>query len=194
MLKAVVFDLDNTLVSCNLDFKLLRKELACPDDKDLLEHVASSSEDAKRRALNDIILRHEIEDARSSTLMKGAHKLLKWMEEKHLYSGVITRNCRQAAETKLKSNNIEVHELITREDFPAKPNPASLLFLIEKWQLTSEQVIYVGDHEYDIKTGENAGCLSCFISNGNVTSPNMTEATYTFTSLGELHQYLVKTL
>ncbi|MCY9873059.1 HAD family hydrolase [Vibrio barjaei] len=194
MLKAVVFDLDNTLVSCNLDFKLLRKELACPDDKDLLEHVSSSTEDAKRRALNDIILNHEIEDARSSTPMKGAPELLKWMEEKRLYSGVITRNCRQAAETKLKSNNLEVHELITREDFPAKPSPDSLLFLLEKWQLTSKQVLYVGDHEYDIKTAENAGCLSCFISNGNKTSPNMTEATYTFASLRKLHQYLMETL
>ena len=38
-IKAIVFDLDNTLVSSDMDFRWLREQIGCPLDSDLLSYV-----------------------------------------------------------------------------------------------------------------------------------------------------------
>ncbi|MFC5079453.1 Phosphoglycolate phosphatase [Vibrio thalassae] len=191
MLKAIVFDLDNTLVSCSLNFSRLREVLGCPDDMDLLEHASSHPSVTERKRLHAIIIEHEIEDAKSSSLMKGASELLLWMTLAKLYSGVITRNCHQAAQAKLDANELKIEVLITREDFPAKPDPTALFHLMECWHLASKEVLYVGDHEYDVLTAKNAGCLSCLITNGDHVAPEQTQADLIFSSLEELHQHII---
>ncbi len=38
-IRGIVFDLDGTLVTSNLDFSLIRSELGCPDGLDVLAYV-----------------------------------------------------------------------------------------------------------------------------------------------------------
>lgn len=160
MIKAVVFDLDNTLVTSNINFQQLRMELACPADKDLLTHVDETFCDNERQQRIETILKHELDDAKASDLMAGARSLTDWLSNEGLKFGIITRNCREAAKKKLSAHALTIEELITREDFPAKPDPSALLHLVDKWQLEQHNVLYVGDHQYDILTAQNAGCLS----------------------------------
>ncbi|MGR5175650.1 HAD family hydrolase [Vibrio mediterranei] len=188
-IEAVVFDLDNTLVSSDLNFKQLRVELRCPEDKDLLLHVDEQPCTHEKSRLNALILKHELDDARVSNTMEGAVDLLRWLSHKGIRSGIVTRNCRQAATAKLKAHNLNVQELITREDFPAKPDPSSLYYLMEKWRIPRQRVLYVGDHHYDILTAKNAGCMSCFISNNQV-SQNSFDADLFYSSLKGLLDYL----
>lgn len=188
-IKAVVFDLDNTLVSSNIDFELLRREIDCPTGKDLLTHVAETKCDNQRKMRNGVILEHEINDAKSSNLMSGAQALLDWLLAQDMRFGIITRNCREAAETKLKEHALVVETLITREDFPAKPDPTALFHLMEEWSLEKGNVLYVGDHQYDVLTAQNAGCLSCYISNSSELSANY-GADLHYPSLTALHSYL----
>ncbi len=161
---------------------------------DLLEHASNHPSVTERKRLHAIIVEHEIEDAKSSFLMKGASELLLWMALTKLYSGVITRNCHQAAQAKLDANELRIEVLITREDFPAKPDPTALFHLMECWHLASKEVLYVGDHEYDVLTAKNAGCLSCLITNGHRVDAQQTQADLIFSSLEELHQHLILTL
>lgn len=189
MIKAVVFDLDNTLVTSNIDFQKLRDELECPVGKDVLTHVDETICQHERRQRVNTILRHEIDDAKSSTLMKGARSLTNWLSEQKMPFGIITRNCREAAQKKILSHGLHIEELITREDFPAKPDPASLFHLMRKWCLQQNNVLYVGDHEYDVLTAKNAGCLSCFISNSS-HKPQTFGADLDFPTLSELLIYL----
>lgn len=195
MIKAVVFDLDNTLVSSNINFQQLRNELKCPVGKDLLTHVDETKCDRKRQQRIDTVLRHELNDAKASDLMEGARSLTNWLAEEGLKFGIITRNCREAAKMKLGAHALEVEEVITREDFPAKPDPSALLHLMDKWQLQQSSVLYVGDHQYDILTAHNAGCLSCFISNSSHSandrhSPQTFGADLHYPSLQGLLTYL----
>jgi HAD superfamily hydrolase (TIGR01549 family) len=192
MIKAVVFDLDNTLVTSNINFQQLKIELACPAGKDLLLYVDETLCDNQRQKRLDTILRYELDDAKTSDLMAGARSLTNWLSEEGLKFGIITRNCREAAKKKLKAHALTIEELITREDFPAKPDPSALLHLMNKWQLQQHNVLYVGDHQYDILTAQNAGCLSCFISNSS-HEPDTFGADLHYSSLDGLLTYLQKT-
>ncbi|MDO5690750.1 MAG: HAD family hydrolase [Tissierellia bacterium] len=44
-----------------------------------------------------------------------------------------------------------------RDDYPHKPNPAGLYYLMERFGFTKEETIYFGDMDVDIETGRNAG-------------------------------------
>jgi HAD superfamily hydrolase (TIGR01549 family) len=189
MIKAVVFDLDNTLVTSNIDFQQLRDELGCPVGKDLLAHVDETRCDEEKQQHIDTILRHELDDARVSNLMVGARSLTDWLSDQGMKYGIITRNCRKAAQRKLHAHDLHIEEVITREDFPAKPDPSALLHLMKKWELENDNILYVGDHQYDVLTAQNAGCLSCFISNSDPT-PQTFGADLHYSSLRGLQHFL----
>ncbi|MDR1568033.1 MAG: HAD-IA family hydrolase [Streptococcaceae bacterium] len=41
--------------------------------------------------------------------------------------------------------------------FPRKPNPSSIIYLIERYQLNPSETVVIGDRALDIEAGENAG-------------------------------------
>lgn len=43
------------------------------------------------------------------------------------------------------------------DDYPPKPDPASLINIVKAMNVQKEKVLYVGDSEVDIKTAKNAG-------------------------------------
>ena len=47
------------------------------------------------------------------------------------------------------------------DHFPAKPDPASLRYLVEKYQLVPEQTVMVGDRLLDVLAGKRAGLATC---------------------------------
>jgi HAD superfamily hydrolase (TIGR01549 family) len=187
--KAVVFDLDNTLVSSSLDFAALREELYCPADRDLLLHVESQRCKTIKNSMENTILEHELRDAQRSTPMLGAIDLLAKLRKAQFHLAIVTRNCRKATLIKTSENNINVDQIICREDYPAKPRPESLIALCQIWGLQPKQLLYVGDHLYDIKTAHNAGSLSCYISHANIKKPNMTPS-LCLDELTDLHDLL----
>ncbi len=46
-------------------------------------------------------------------------------------------------------------------DFPVKPDPSSCNFLIGKLRLQKDEVLYVGDSNVDMQTARNAGLTKC---------------------------------
>ncbi len=46
-----------------------------------------------------------------------------------------------------------------------KPDPYSLFLLMDKWNATKDQIIYVGDSEIDVETGKNAGVYTITLGN-----------------------------
>lgn len=54
-------------------------------------------------------------------------------------------------------------ELVGPEnDFPRKPDPTSLGYLITKYQLEFDQTVMIGDRLLDIEAGKNAKIKTCF--------------------------------
>lgn len=165
-IKAVVFDLDNTLVTSEMDFQVLRGVIGCPLSEDLLTYTDSLSDKQDRDRAHQIILDHEMSDALRSEPMSGCYELLEFLYKNDFYTAVVTRNCRQATTLKLNHNNIEFEQVITREDFPAKPEPDSLVALASQWNLPTDNVLYVGDYLYDLQAAANANMPSCLVTHG----------------------------
>lgn len=155
-IKGVIFDLDGTLVSSNLNFNQIRKDIGCPMTLDLLVFI-DSLPDAKRIKAEEIVVQHELADAISAKILESGRKMLAQVSAAHLPMAIVTRNCRKATQIKIANNHINVPIVITREDAPAKPDPTALLNIAANWKLPPEQLLYVGDYIYDQQAAENAG-------------------------------------
>lgn len=187
----MVFDLDNTLVTSSLDFPLIKSQLGCDKSMDLLTFLETLPLNEKASAHQHII-DHELEDASSATVLEGCHSLLKTLEEYGFLTAIVTRNCRQAADIKVKKNALKIPIVLTREDHAAKPSPDALLHLSELWQIKPEEILYVGDYLFDIQTAKNANSLSCLVCRGEI--PDYAEtADVLVRSLNELEQIILNT-
>lgn len=52
------------------------------------------------------------------------------------------------------------------ERFPTKPAPDALLYLIEKYSVSKEETVYIGDSDVDIKLGKAAGVFTVGVTWG----------------------------
>jgi HAD superfamily hydrolase (TIGR01549 family) len=158
-IKGVVFDLDGTLVSCDLCFQKMREEIGCPLEEDILTFVASLDDKAQtiaNRKIKDL----ELADAYAATWIDGAKQFIKLLASYSIPMAIITRNSREASLIKKNNNQIPIERIISREDAPAKPDPTALISLAEEWQLAPNTLLYIGDYLYDIEIARNAGVQS----------------------------------
>ncbi|OLQ93418.1 phosphatase [Vibrio panuliri] len=188
-IKAIVFDLDNTLVSSDMDFFSLREEIGCPFDRDLLTFTDEITCPTLRADTEQMILDHELEDAKSSHPMPGCVTILRYIERKALHTAIITRNCFEAASAKVKHNNLNIERIISREHFAPKPAPDALNSLASEWQLAPKQVLYVGDYLYDLQAAFNANMPSCLVNHG-IEKPFEHQASVVVPHLNDLTQLL----
>lgn len=154
--KAIIFDLDDTLVRTTLDFAAIKRSIGCPSADDILSFIENLSCDERKAEANQVVLEHELQDAQTSVWLPGAEAFVALAKQHALPLAIVTRNCRQATEIKLNNNRINVEHVITREDAPAKPDPTALLRIAETWQILPTDIAYLGDYVYDIQAAHNA--------------------------------------
>ena len=159
-LKGVIFDMDGTLFSSQLDFALIRKQLDCHPDEDILEFVARQHKEQQQYA-HQVILDHELADAQQATLLPEVESAILALQERGIPMAIVTRNCQQATQIKVARNPLPIELILTRDDAPAKPDPSALLHIAKHWELQPQQLVYVGDYKYDIQAAHNASMHAC---------------------------------
>ena len=155
-IKGVIFDLDDTLVHTTLDFAKIKKAISCPSSADILTFIESIENKDEQSLAKEIVLQHEIEDAQTSLWIEGARSFVSGLLRHGIPCAIVTRNCREATELKVKNNDIPIDFIVTREDAPAKPDPTALNLINAKWQFETHEVAYIGDYKYDIEAAHNA--------------------------------------
>ena len=169
-IQGIIFDLDGTLVESSLDFTLIRDQIGCPHNIDLLTFIDELDCEQQKQHANRIVFEHENQDALNAKSLTGLEDLLNYIAQINLPCAIVTRNSKAASQQKLKQNNIDIALVLTRECYPAKPAPDALLAIAKQWNISPQHIVYVGDYLYDIQAAKNAGMLACFINHGKPKS------------------------
>ena len=162
--RALLFDMDGTLTRPMLDFPRIKAEMGI-GDRPILEALLHLSPDARRTA-EAVLLRHEEQAARESTLNDGCHEVLAWARSRAIATALITRNSRTSVQTVLRTHGLTVDVILSREDAAPKPDPLPLRLACDRLGVTPRDAWMVGDGQYDIEAGLAAGITTVWISHG----------------------------
>ena len=162
-----IFDMDGTLTVAKHDFAMIKKVLEIPTDADILTHLELLPE-ADRAARLRWLAEYELKIAKETVTAEGAMALLTFLAQSECEFAILTRNLKPLASITLQAAGVSQffqHELIIgREDAAPKPLPDGILSILETWGIEPHETVIVGDHEYDLAAGKNAGISTILVN------------------------------
>lgn len=183
-MKAVIFDMDGTLIRSGLDFDVIRAELGLPKVP-LLEAIEAMPDDERHRCMG-VVERHEDNAARESTLFPYARETLEELASRRIPVVLMTRNSRRSVETILSKHGLSFEVVRTREDGETKPSPVPILEVCRALGVAPKETVHVGDFAYDVRAAKAAGTLAVLIVHGAELPDWADEADVVIRSLREL--------
>ena len=203
MIRAVIFDLDDTLVESTVDFAKFKRlviqrigqfgddsSLYRPDET-IVSIVARFEDRMRNRGVDENKMRTmlaeldrimdgvELERVSETTAIKGAIELLGYLRTKGVRIGILTRGCEEYALTAMRITGMEalVDQVECRNSkTKAKPNPDSYLNLVRKLGVPKEETVFVGDHPIDAQCAANAGVPFLAVRTGDVPEEALRDA------------------
>ncbi len=155
-IKGYAFDLDGTIVDSKLDFTRMRSELNFPQDVGILEHLDNIECEIEKQKAWDVVNNHEMIGAQNALLIDGITDLINYLKQNNIPTGILTRNSNEVAHISLSKFNLEFDIVLSRDDCLAKPNPEGLEIMAKKWGIDTSEIVFIGDHLFDIETAINA--------------------------------------
>jgi len=185
-IRALIFDLDGTLVTSTLDFVQIRRELGCSAEDDVLEFVEQLG-GREREEAHEIIHRHEVRDAEASEWLPGAQAFIHECHAHQIPLAIVTRNSDFSSRLKIARNQIPISHLVTRENSRPKPDPSALQEIARSFSMEPGEMMMVGDYRYDLEAGRNAKMQTCLINFESL--PDYAHlADYRFSDFDRFHQ------
>ncbi len=214
--RAVIFDLDGTLIGAPQPFSEIKEELRrrllgmglgeelIGDLTPMYESLIRISKETGMpfEELHSIQVELEVERMKESYAFEGTLEVLGFLRERGIKTAVVTRSCREAALYALEKNGLAgmIDAVIAREDVPPdqlKPNPGQLLHAMEALGVEASKTIAVGDHGYDIISARKAGAISILVSgheSGRMSFSVEAEPDFEVDTMGDLLSLLQRLL
>lgn len=162
-----VFDMDGTLTLAVHDFEAIKRELDIPLTHDILHHLAALPV-AEAGAKHAWLLAHERELALNAQPAPGAVELLRELSARGYQLGILTRNAHELALLTLQAIGVGdcfvSADVIGRDEAQPKPDPDGLLHLARRWGVAPEQLVMVGDYQFDLQCARAAGAYSVLVN------------------------------
>lgn len=173
--EGVVYDLDGTLVRLTVDWeavatnveRILGEQEVDAAGMNLWAMLELADETGHRAAVEEAIAAHECEGARRSTRLAFADEIVE-----DLPTGVCSLNCEEACRIALDTHELtDAIDCVVGRDTTEtyKPDPESLLAVIESLGTTPERTLFVGDSKRDEETAMRAGTLFSYVGGGPTT-------------------------
>ncbi len=160
-LKAVIFDLDGTLVDVPYDWIHIRKKLGT-QDVPILHYISTLQEPEKSEKLR-LLEKFEEEASAKAVLKEGIPQLMGLLKKRGIKKILVTNNSRKNVLTLLKRFKLEFDHVLTREDGLWKPSGAPFLAALKKFGIEKEASCVVGDSHFDVRAAGEAGITKVFI-------------------------------
>lgn len=183
--KAVVFDLDGTLVDshgsiyhstiqtlielnidCKIDEKIF-KEMIGLHFRDIFRKFKIHVKDVDQ--FIEIYKGHYFEFISKSKRFSGVAEVLKKLHTQDIKVGLLTTKGQQQAEQIAEHFDISNYFNLIKGWLPGeeiKPSPKPLLEIGAKLKVDAADLIMVGDAEIDVQCGKNAGSKTCAVTYG----------------------------
>jgi HAD superfamily hydrolase (TIGR01509 family) len=154
-LKAVIFDLDGTVVENSYDWSGIRAELGTKSSS-ILEYLAALPEPERSRK-GAILERHEAEQTRQSSLREGMRELLAFLREEEVRTALVTNNTKANTSYLLSKFSLTFDHVVTRESGLWKPTGAPFVDVLRVFGVEPDECAVVGDTRFDVWAAMDAG-------------------------------------
>jgi HAD superfamily hydrolase (TIGR01509 family) len=192
-LKAIIFDLDGTLINSAIPFKEMKARIIeylegigvtrglLNDGMLNFEITSRAVEDLRRKGFSPYFIKRaldqvsnimnevELESLDDASLIPGVPETLKALKERGLKLGLMTRSCREYAEKILKQFGLRRYfdAVIARDDVEnPKPHPSHAFKLLELLNASPEEALFVGDHWSDAECAKRSGLRFVLFTRG----------------------------
>lgn len=186
-INAVIFDLDGTLVYFKIDYMAARREIisklytfGIPQNLVSIEQrilttvkiaenylktikMAPEKITKLKKQINQIISKYEMEGAKKTNLIPGAEKLLRTLKNRGFKLGLFTLEDRNTTNFLLEKCSINsfFDSIVTRDDVNNfKPDPEHLKAVLAQLNVSSHEIIIVGDNPIDIECAKGINALA----------------------------------
>lgn len=179
MIKAVLFDLDGTLIDTAADFVRIIQAMCREQNRPVVDAAAIRSQVSEGgRAMvklvfpeldiddpilwqhrQDFLDRYGADIAVDTTLFAGMDTLLQQLEQRAIPWGIVTNKPRWLSEALLKALALteRCQVLVCPEDVQhTKPDPEPMFLAAKQLDIAAKDIIYIGDHPRDIDAGKAA--------------------------------------
>ncbi|UTO19487.1 HAD-IA family hydrolase [Acinetobacter sp. Z1] len=217
-MKAVLFDLDGTLIDTAADFIRIIQQMCRDEQRPVVdaETIRTQVSEGARAMVKLVYPELEVTDpiflahrqrfldlygdniVVDTDLFLGMYPLLEALEAKQIPWGIVTNKPRGLSESLLAELNLTQRcaVLVCPEDVThTKPDPEPMYLAAQKLGIDAKDIIYVGDHPRDIDAGRNASMYTILAAYGYlpVESRNDLDAWQADSiiyTIPELHQLL----
>ena len=116
------------------------------------------------KEFNELFHRYEKESTEVSRPFPETKQVLEMLKDNGGRHFILTHRLTESTCGLLKEHRLAhlIEEVVgIDQDFPRKPNPASLNYLIDTFHLERTDTMMIGDRRLDIEAGKNAGVATC---------------------------------
>ena len=191
-INAVLFDFDGTLTQPDcLDLSVIKRKIGCPVDHYLLEYIEHLSTQKQREAALAAVDRFEMQAAAAARPNPGAEEIIRYLRLNDVNIGIVTRNSLRSVQRALQNfKNVTPgdFDIIISRDEPVKPKPSAdgVVLAAQRLNISTSEILMVGDYPLDIEAGRRAGAATVLLNNSKAAKTFDIESDYVIGHLKQL--------
>ena len=193
-MKAVLFDLDGTLIDTAADFIRIIQQMCRDEQRPVVDAatIRTQVSEGARAMVKLVYPEMDVTDpvflahrqrfldvygdniVVDTDLFVGMYALLEELEANQIPWGIVTNKPRGLSESLLAELNLTERcaVLVCPEDVThTKPDPEPMYLAAKQLNLDAKDIIYVGDHPRDIDAGRNANMYTILAAYGYLPLP-----------------------
>ncbi|MEM1575441.1 MAG: HAD family phosphatase [Nitrososphaerota archaeon] len=213
MLKAIIFDLDGTLINLAFDYKKAKAEVisflinskvdekVLDENKSIYLNIEAAIDYIKKEfgeeyakiikeKAFDIVDKYEKEEIEKASLCDNALNLINYIKSKGVKIAICTNNSRYTTFSILNKVNIAnlIDVIVTRDDVEKlKPYPDPLLLACKKLNINPSEALYIGDSIVDLSAAKAVGMRFILLSKNDL---KLTESYKNFKKVNSLKEII----